>query len=53
MAAPGWKPRPHWVATDQLVTVDTRQRALRHLASVIDDEKMLDVDDSLRMLRVL
>lgn len=50
VAAPGWKPRPHWVATDQLVTVDTRQRALRHLASVIDDEKMLDVDDSLRML---
>ncbi len=46
----GWKPRPHCVATDQIVTVDTRQRALRHLATVIDEEKMLDVDDSLRML---
>lgn len=46
----GWRPRPHWVATDQIVTVDVRQRALRHLATVIDDDRMLDVDDSLRML---
>lgn len=45
-----WKPRPHWVATDQIVTVDTRQRAIRHLATVIDEEKLLDVDDSLRLL---
>lgn len=45
-----WKPRPHWVATDQVVTVDVRQRALRHLAAVANEEKMLDVDDSLRML---
>lgn len=50
VVATGWTPRPHWVATDQIVTVDTRQRALRHLATVIDGEKMLDVDDSLRML---
>lgn len=46
----GWKPRPHWVATDQIVTVDLRLRALRHLATVADDKKMLEVDDSLRML---
>lgn len=50
VAATEWEPRPHWVATDQIVTVDVRQRALRHLATVIDEEKMLDVDDSLRML---
>jgi mRNA interferase MazF len=50
VVATGWKPRPHWVATDQIVTVDVNQRALRHLATVIDEEKMLDVDDSLRML---
>lgn len=48
--AEGWRPRPHWVATDQIVTVDVRQRALRHLATVADEEKMRDVDDSLRML---
>ena len=48
--AVGWKPRRHWIATDQIVTVDTSRRALRHLATVINDEKMLDVDDSLRML---
>ncbi|HET6343099.1 MAG TPA: type II toxin-antitoxin system PemK/MazF family toxin [Gemmatimonadota bacterium] len=50
VVARGWTPRPHWVATDQIVTVDVRHRALRHLATIIDDEKMLNVDDSLRML---
>jgi hypothetical protein len=34
----------------QIVTVDVRQRALRHLATVIDEERMLEVDDFLRML---
>jgi hypothetical protein len=32
------------------VTVDVGRRALRHLATVTHEEKMLDVDDSLRML---
>ncbi len=50
VVATEWEPRPHWIATDQIVTVDTEQRALRHLATIIDEEKMLDVDDSLRML---
>ena len=50
VVAKQWTPRPHWVATDQIVTVDTRQRALNHLAIVIDEDKMLDVDDSLRLL---
>jgi mRNA-degrading endonuclease toxin of MazEF toxin-antitoxin module len=50
VVAKDWKQRPHWVATDQIVSVDTRQRAIRHLATVIDEEKMLDVDDSLRLL---
>ena len=29
-----WIPKPHWVETDQVVTVDTAHRALRHLATV-------------------
>jgi mRNA-degrading endonuclease toxin of MazEF toxin-antitoxin module len=45
-----WEPRPHWVATDQLVTVDIEARALRHLATVAESAKMAAVDDSLRML---
>jgi mRNA interferase MazF len=45
-----WKPEPHWVETDQIVTVDTRHRALRHLATVLTEEKLLAVDDSLRMM---
>lgn len=47
---PTWEARPHWVATDQIVTVDTEHRALRHLATVVSEEKMALVDRSLRML---
>jgi mRNA interferase MazF len=50
VVAKDWESRPHWVATDQIVTVDVAQRGLRHLATVIDEERMLAVDDSLRML---
>jgi len=34
VAASAWKARPHWVETDQIVTVDTRERAIRHLATI-------------------
>ena len=50
LADTGWQPEPHWVETDQIVTVDTRHRALRHVATVIDEEKLLAVEDSLRMM---
>jgi len=45
-----WEPKPHWVETDQIVTVDTSQRALRHLATLVDEEKLRQVDESLRMM---
>lgn len=45
-----WQPEPHWVETDQIVTVDTRHRALRHLATLLDEDKLQAVDDSLRMM---
>lgn len=50
LADTGWQPKPHWVETDQIVTVDTRHRALRHLATVNDEEKLQAVDESLRMM---
>lgn len=50
IADTSWEARPHWVETDQIVTVDTRHRAIRHLATVLNEEKLLEVDDSLRML---
>ena len=50
LADTNWRPKPHWVETDQIVTVDTRLRALRHLATLIDEEKLRQVDDSLRMM---
>ncbi len=45
-----WHPKPHWVATDQIVTVDTTHRAIRHLATVFNSETVRQVDDSLRLL---
>lgn len=45
-----WQPKPHWVETDQIVTVDTMHRALRHLATVVSEEKLQAVDGSLRMM---
>ncbi len=45
-----WQPKPHWVETDQIVTVDTGHRALRHLATVTGEEKLQRVDGSLRMM---
>jgi mRNA interferase MazF len=45
-----WRAKPHWVATDQIVTVDAGARAIRHLATVHNDEKLRRIDDSLRLL---
>ncbi len=50
LADANWEPKPHWVQTDQIVTVDTGHRAIRHLATVINDKKLRSVDASLRML---
>ena len=50
LADQGWQARPHWVETDQIVTVDTRHRALRHLATLVAADKLLAVDDSIRMM---
>ena len=50
LADVNWQPKPHWVATDQIVTVDTEHRALRHLATVNDEEKLRRVDESLKMM---
>lgn len=45
-----WEVKPHWVATDQIVTVDISHRAARHLATVIHRDKLRQVDAVLRML---
>ncbi len=50
---PEWRPRPHWVATDQIVTVDTTARAQRHLATVLSREKLQAIDESLRLMLAL
>ena len=50
---PEWQPRPRWVATDQLVTVDTAARARRHLGTVLSTEKLQAIDESLRTMLAL
>lgn len=45
-----WKPQPHWVETDQIVTIDRAQRLIRHLATLEDPEKLAAVDHWLRRL---
>jgi len=50
VADAAWQAKPHWVATDQIVTVDTAHRAIRHLATVVNAEKLQRIDDSLRLL---
>lgn len=50
LADTGWTPKLQWVETDQVVTVDTRQRALRHLATIVNEERLRLVDESLRMM---
>ena len=50
LADTSWEPKPHWVETDQIVTVDTQHRALRHLATVVNEDRLRSVDESLRMM---
>jgi mRNA interferase MazF len=50
LADADWQPVPHWVETDQIVTVDSKHRALRHLATVMNEKKLQAVDESLRMM---
>ena len=46
----GWLAKPSWVETDQIVTLDTRERALRHLATIASSVKLREIDDQLRMM---
>jgi mRNA interferase MazF len=45
-----WTPRPNWVETDQIVTVDVGARLIRQLAVVTRTERMREVDTWLRKL---
>lgn len=45
-----WEARPHWVMTDQIVTVGTQHRAIRHLATVKNRDQLAELDGSQRMI---
>lgn len=50
IADANWNAKPNWVETDQIVTLDTRERAVRHLATVTNPAKIREVDEQLRMM---
>lgn len=45
-----WEARPHWIMTDQIVTVDARHRAVRQLATIVRPDRLAELDDSLRLI---
>ncbi len=47
-----WTAEPHWVETDQIITVDVGQRLIRQLAVVTNAEKMTEVNSWLRKLLI-
>jgi mRNA interferase MazF len=47
-----WTARPHWVETDQIITVDVRQRLIRQLAVMANAAKMKEVDTWLQRLLI-
>jgi mRNA interferase MazF len=47
---PAWQARPHWIMTDQIVTVDAQHRALRQLATIVRRERVAELDESLRLI---
>jgi mRNA interferase MazF len=47
-----WAARPHWVETDQIITVDVSQRLIRQLAVIVNAEKMKEVDAWLQRLLI-
>jgi mRNA interferase MazF len=47
-----WTARPHWIETDQIITVDVSQRLIRQLAVVVNAAKMKEVDTWLQRLLI-
>ena len=47
-----WKAEPHWVETDQIITVDVAEQLIRQLAVVTNGKKMTEVDSWLRKLLI-
>lgn len=50
VVAASWDAKPNWVETDQIVTIDTHERAIRHLATVVNQKKIDEIDHWLRTM---
>lgn len=45
-----WDAKPNWVEIDQIVTIDTSERTIRHLATITNPDKLDEVDRWLRVM---
>lgn len=43
-----WSPKTSWVQTDQVVTLDVRRRAYRHLATLTSSQRRTEIEIRLR-----
>lgn len=50
VVAGDWAPKPNWVETDQIATIDVQLGVRRHLATLTDSKKRRAVGDSVRMM---
>ena len=50
IVANDWHAKEAWIETDQVRTLDIEARAGRHLATVVNTDKLAAIDGSLRMM---
>jgi mRNA-degrading endonuclease toxin of MazEF toxin-antitoxin module len=43
-----WKAKESWIQTDQIVTIDVRRRALRHVATLTSSDRRSEIETRLR-----
>lgn len=53
VATSAWEPKPSWVATDQIATIDVRLGARRQLATLVAPDRRRAIADSIRMILAL
>lgn len=50
IAAADWKAKESWIQTDQIVTIDVRRRALRHVATLTSSDRRSEIETRLKQI---